>query len=84
MTFEKTPHKVTLKKDTTMKSAEITKVARNTAFSSPLLVNDTDALDDLANPVPLDCMNIMTINATAKMVWMTKTKFCITKILYSM
>ena len=45
------------------------KVDLKTAFSRPLRVKDDDPPPkDLENPVPLDCMNIITMRAIAKRV----------------
>jgi hypothetical protein len=52
-----------------IKRAETMNVARKTTFSKPRLVKDEEPPpQDLANPVPLDCMNIITIRATPRIV----------------
>lgn len=62
-------YKATLNIEININKAETTKVALNTNFSKPRLVNEVDPPPiDLANPVPLDCMNIMTIRDIARSV----------------
>lgn len=58
----------TLIKDININKAETTKVALKTNFSRPRLVNEVDPPEDLAKPVPLDCMNIITIRVIARRV----------------
>lgn len=59
----------TLIKDTIMNNAKTTKVARKTIFSKPRLVNDEELPPILlAKPVPLDCMKIITMSVTPRII----------------
>jgi len=52
-----------------MNKAETTKVALKTIFSRPRLVNEEDPPPhDRAKPVPLDCVNIITVKKIAKTI----------------
>ncbi len=67
-----------LKNDTKINKAETMNVALKINFSNPRLVKeDVPPPQDLAKPVPLDCINIMTTRIIAKSICNIKNIFFI-------